>query len=204
MDQELFNQYFLDAKRWIKKSRELMISAHYLVSISRDMYLAGNEQCRPSNGLERHPFEAWASLGHSAALLVGLALENALKGHLVEKGHITINESGKITGLDGSHNLSSMLQQSNYNPTCQEIESINLLTFQLQSLSKYHIAKNPKKQADFTGRVDNPSNYYELATKIILQLIDGELRELYLNSDGSFEHIPRLPEFSETPLSERL
>lgn len=205
MDQKLFEQYFLDVKRWVKKSRELMISAYYLAAVWEKLYSTGKDVsnlCK--GGLPRHPFEAWKSVGDSAALLIGLALENALKGHLIEKGYISINEKGKIVGLDGSHNILSMVQKSAYEATEAEAERLGLLTFQVQSLSKYHLAKDAKKQAEFTGRTDNPVNYYKLATKIILHIFAGELRELYLNSDGSYAHIPELPEFSEVPIKELL
>ena len=205
MKQELYDKYFLDVHRWVKKSRELMISAHYLVAVWTKLYATGKEVpnlC--AGGLGRHPFEAWASVGGSAALLIGLALENALKGHFIEKGEIFIDEKGKIVGLDGSHNILSMVQKSSYKTNESEAESLRLLTFQVQSLSKYHLAKSAKKQSEFTGRTDNPINYYKLADKIIISLFEDDLNELYLHSDGSYAHIPELPEFSEVPIKELL
>jgi len=77
----------------------------------------------------------------------------------------------------------------------REMLTIKRLTFQLQSLSKYHLAKNAIKQKEFTGIVDNPSMYYVLITDIIFQLFECEFRDLYLESDGSYNHIPRLPCF---------
>lgn len=205
MEQELFNKYFLDTKRWVKKSRELMISAHYLVFIGECLYNTGRDTInRYHSVLQCHPFEAWHSVGSSASLLMGFALENALKAHLIEKGIIYINEQNKIIGLDRGHNLLSMLEESNYKMNEEEKETIRLLTFQLQSLSRYHLARSPRKQAEFTGRVGNPAIYYNLITKIILEILSAENRELYLKSDGSYEHIPQTPNFSRVPIAELL
>ncbi|MEK2080865.1 hypothetical protein WOB72_22610 [Vibrio parahaemolyticus] len=196
MEQELFNKYFLDTNKWVKKAREHMISAHYLVHIHSELFGKGNE---PIQGYQpeliRHPFEAYKSVGDSSSLLIGFALENALKAHLIEKGAIFIDENGKVKGLNGSHDLVSMLEKSSFEPDEKESEIIRLLTFQLQSLSRYHLARNRKKQAEFSGRVDNPLTYYNLVSKIIINILSEKLKNVYLEPGEDYSHIPQTPNF---------
>ena len=179
MKQELFNEYFLDVTRWVKKSRELMIAANYLIEISNGLFNTGNDVINNCSKLQYHPFEAWASVSSAASLLLGLALENLVKSHLIEKKTIDIDENNKVKGLYGGHDLLKMLNDSDYSLNENEQENIKLLTFQLQSLSKYHLAKNPTKQAEFTGRTTNPVTIYNLVMKIAHELLNENNLRLF-------------------------
>jgi hypothetical protein len=197
MKQELFNQYLLDVSRWLKKSRELMISARYLVSIEEGLFLSGKDLRRADSAdFDCHPFQAFASVG-TAALLLGLALENLIKGHLVSIGEITIDEENKIRGLSGNHDLPSMLAQTGCDLSKEENQSISRLTFQLQTLSKYHLAKSTTKQAEFTGQVENSRVIYDLVIRIAKKLLSDRQFEMWMMRDTSYDHIPEVPFFME-------
>ena len=196
MKQELFNQYFLDVSRWIKKSRELMIAARYLVAVETNLHTTGKDVLGDvSSEFDYHPFQAWASVGSAAALLLGLSLENLVKAHLISIGKITIDENNKIHGLTASHNLSGMLAETECQLNEEEELSVKRLTYQLQTLSKYHLAKNTQKQAEFTGVVENSQGIYSLIICIAKRLLSDEQLELWLARDNSYDHIPEIPFF---------
>ncbi|MEB3311833.1 MAG: hypothetical protein VKJ02_16535 [Snowella sp.] len=197
MKQELFNKYILDASRWLKKSRELMIAARYLVAIHAALYRNGKDVISTtSSEFDYHPFQAWASVSNSAALLLGLALENLIKAHLVSIGKIKIDEGNKIQGLTGNHNLSRMLAEAECQLSEEEERSIAQLTFQLQTLSKYHLAKNAAKQSEFSGCTDNPQTIYDLIVRIAKRLLTDEHVKQWMARDESYDHISERPFFN--------
>ncbi|MDX1804506.1 MAG: hypothetical protein R3292_10530 [Alcanivorax sp.] len=201
-----FDRQFMDVKGWVKKSRELMISAHYLVAVWVILYSTGQDVPNLSDGgLQKHPYEAWKVVGDSATFLVALSLENALNGHLIKKGAIYLDNQGRVAGIDGKHDLSALVKKSDYSPDNNEEKSLRVLTCQLRFLG---LAPAQRPRSGDGGeewqkppeRLGSPVNYYRLANAIIESVLDGELRDLYFSSDGSYEHIPRQPEFSATPI----
>ena len=89
--------------------------------------------------------------------------------------HSIFIENNKIKGLNASHDLLEMLKKSDYNfSNDQDKESIVRLQFQLQSLSRYHIARNVYKQSKFSGVIETGERYYTLANEIIKFILKGE------------------------------
>lgn len=201
MKQELFNKYLLDTSKWIKKSREQMIAARYLITIENEIFRKGNDVINSqSSDFNYHPFQAWASVGSAASLIMGLALENLIKGHQVDVGDISINKNNKVRGLSGDHNLLEMVKKTDYKLSKDEESSLKRLTFQVQSLSKYHLAKNAVKQKKFSGVVENSMVIYELVIKIAKELLSENNLSLFFDSDSSYDHIPCIPNFTDLPL----
>lgn len=196
MNQELFNEYFFDTKKWIKKSRELMISASYLILTEQSLLNTGKELIQnKENQIKRHPFESYKSVILASPLLIGLALENILKADHIKKGIIKL-ENSKIKGLTSNHDLLKMLNISKYELSSQDKKSITQLTFQLQSLGRYHIAKNSEKQNEYSGIIVNPTECYDLVNKIIKEVLTEDEFASYFNHDETYDHIPQSPNFS--------
>jgi len=198
--QELFNKHFLDSNGWIKKARQLMLTAHYLVFIESKLWknvFIESESCeiKPDvklsdiidgykNPMQKDDFETLSSVLISSPLLVGFALENILKAVLIREKEIRIEKGVKITGLVKNHDILGMLKlfkKHKLNLNENEEKKIKHLTFQLQTLSRYPIAKDLNKQNEFTGVVNRHEEYYNLATKIIKDILNTEEWKLYSN-----------------------
>lgn len=153
MDEEKYKELALDYKRWVKQ-------AWFNKFVGDSIYvLVEKAQAHASdiNGYEAQTekfinnVQKWGALSEARALYYGLAIENACKARQIDDGYIKCN-GNTISGLRTDHNIEQMAVQLGVKSPSSEPEFLKLLTYQLQTLAKYPIAKSRKKQKEFTGR----------------------------------------------------
>ncbi len=183
MDEKRFRELVLDYERWIKASYHSKFIGDSLYPIIENCYkICSLDTFGKKNQTQEfiNKVQRWGALSDARAFHYGIAIENACKARLIYDGKIN-SDGNKITGIRNDHNIEEMTKQLGVTSPKTDPEFLKLLTFQLQSLSKYPIAKTRKKQNEFTGRTEGARLIEgELTLSIITQTLKHDiLREIY-------------------------
>lgn len=185
MDEERFEELFTDVERWILQARRLKIAGDKLVPAYEYQL---NQNLLDSDGIQRQSpqfldnVKLQRAYGDACALLWGLAIENAIKARQIHDGYITV-KNGRAKNLHAGHDLIEMVKRTHYKPTQDEIDYLELLSYQIRVLAKYSIAKDLKTQSKFTGRVVGGSAFEAQFVNNILRKIlgDSELVNIFMH-----------------------
>jgi len=183
MEKERFKELALDYSRWVKQSCRNKFVGDTLLPIIDKAYVKHSSDVKgfeeQSNAFINN-IQNWGALSEARALYYGLAIENACKARLIFDG-VVESDGDKIIHLRTDHDIEGMVRQLGVSSPPDEPEFLKLLTYQTQVLSKYPIAKNRKKQKEFTGRALGARPIEGLITHdIIFQILrHKELQDLY-------------------------
>ncbi len=183
MNEHRFKELALDYNRWIKTSSHSKFVGDSLFPIIDSLYQEYSKEFETLGYMNNeliNKLQRCGALADARAFHYGIAIENACKARLIYEGNI-VCDGGKINGLRSDHNIEEMARQLGVISPESDPEFLKLITYQLQTLSKYPIAKSLKKQNEFTGRTNGIRHKEsDLTQSIILQILKyTELHEIY-------------------------
>ena len=153
MDEKRFEELFTDVERWVRQARRLKAAGDLFV---KPIAYLDRQNLSDIEGFKSQSPEFLEShdLCHgfveASALLHGLAIENACKARQIRDKHLIV-ENGVAKNLRSDHNLLAMVNESKYTPNQDEKLFLERLTYQVQVLGRYSIAKRCSQQSKFTG-----------------------------------------------------
>lgn len=185
MNEERFEELFTDVERWVHQARRLKIAGDQFVPAFESMLkqnLLDREGIRLQSPQFLNNIELQRAYGDACALLWDLALENAVKARQIRDGYITV-KNGEAKNLHSGHNLLEMIKKTQYKPTRDESDYLELLSYQVRVLAKYSIAKSLKIQSTYTGRVVGGSSYEaQLINDLIKKILkDADLVNIFMH-----------------------
>lgn len=153
MDKDQYSEHFNNTTRWVLESRRQYYIASILTpqsEIAMSDFVSDKQgaTCQSVNFLEKA--EKVMALTNACSLHLGLAIENSTKARKIFLGEINV-EDGKPIGLRTDHNILEHVRQCGVILNEYEVTFLERLSYQVNSLAKYPIAKNLKNQNNFTG-----------------------------------------------------
>ena len=192
MDKERYSELFNDVKRWVLASRQQYYIASILTPISESVMA---DFCFDRKGANNQsPFflekaEKSIALTNACALHLGLAIENSTKARKIFDGEILV-KNGKPIGLRTDHNILEHVRQCGVILSNDEKVFLERLSYQINSLAKYPIAKKLKNQNNFTGIiVGGNSDDLESVSRIINRILKDKALVSIFNKGKLSEYI---------------
>lgn len=154
MDEVRFKDLFTEVERWVLQAREHHYVSQVLTEPTHSAFsrFVAQSIASPVRGPDfMNMVSQSAALSNARALYFGLTLELAAKARSILDGKVSV-DSGVAKGLRTDHDVIEHVRQCGVQLNESEFEFLELLSYQLASLSKYPVAKNLKAQNRFTGR----------------------------------------------------
>ena len=154
MDAARFKELFVEVERWVLKAREHHFVSQMLTAPAHSTFSRFVTQSVASpvrDAAFMNLVSESSALSNARALYFGLTLELAAKARSILDDRVSV-EDGVPKNLRPDHNVLEHVRQCGVSLSESETEFLDLVSFQLTSLSKYPIAKSLKAQNRFTGR----------------------------------------------------
>lgn len=183
MHEKRFEELFTDIERWVRQARRLKAAGDlFIETISyldrRNLSDIEGFESQSPEFLEAH--DQSYGFVQASALLHGLAIENVCKARQIRDKHIIV-QCGEAKNLRSDHNLLAMVNEAKYTPNQDESYFLERLTYQVQVLARYSIAKKCSTQFKFTGVIVGGSSHdSQMVHSIIIKVLkDQDLVDIF-------------------------